>query len=270
MPAAPLGGLVTTPAVSIIVPVFNEAASLAELHRQVSDVLDPAGVCFEMIFVNDGSSDQTARVLGEMSAVDGGHVRAIHFEQNRGKALALSAGFSAALGETIITMDGDLQDDPREIPRFLATVRAGHDLVSGWKFHRRDSFIKNSTSVLYNRVTSLVSGVALHDHNCGFKAYRHEVAVTLPLSGQLHRYIPMLAHARGFTSITEITVNHRVRVHGASKYGLSRFLHGLIGLGHAVWIVSRIKRAASRRPRHSDSAPGLPDSADEALRPTSR
>ena len=230
-----------SPFISIVIPVFNEEGSLGTLYEEIRKVCGHADLKHEIIFVNDGSTDWSALAIDTIVRRDAQHVGAIHFDMNKGKALALRAGFEVARGDIIITLDADLQDDPREIPNLVSKLTLGYDLVSGWKQDRKDSFVKNQTSKIYNRVTSLASGVSLHDHNCGMKAYRKEVAQAIPLSGELHRYIPLLAAAQGYKRITEIAIQHRARTTGMTKYGPSRFWYGITGLAHAFSLAADIK-----------------------------
>lgn len=220
--------------VSIVIPAFNEHESLPRLLSEIDRSALRHGFSYEVIFVNDGSTDATEATLNRLHTQHPDRVRVIHFDRNYGKALALQAGFALAKYPTIITMDADLQDDPAELPHFIRGIEAGNDLISGWKRQRKDSFVKNTTSKLYNEVTSLVSGVYLRDHNCGFKAYRADVARSLPLHGQLHRFIPLLASALGYRRIAELAINHRKRPYGRSKYGISRFIYGVTGLLQAL------------------------------------
>ena len=213
---------------SIVVPVHDEEANLAPLHEHLSRVLSAIGRSYEILFIDDGSVDGTLARLEELVARDP-HTRLISFRRNFGKAAALSVGFREARGDVVITMDGDLQDDPEEIPGFLALLAQGYDLVSGWKRHRRDPFSKRGPSRLFNWVTARVTGIPLHDFNCGFKAYRREVARMLRVYGEQHRYIPVLADRLGFR-IAEKEVRHHPRRHGASKYGSARFLNGFLDL----------------------------------------
>ena len=220
---------------SIILPAFNEAKNLEILIPEIISVLKNQNINNrEIILVNDGSSDDTIDTANRFSNL----IEAIHLPKHLGKAQALMAGFKKAEGEIIITLDADLQDDPAEIPRFIEKINKGYDLVSGRKFHRLDSFLKNNTSKIYNFITSLISGVWLHDHNCGFKAYKAPVVKDLSLFGQLHRYIPVLAAANGFEKITEININHRKRVFGKTKYNWTRFFWGIIGLIHVIIITN--------------------------------
>jgi glycosyltransferase involved in cell wall biosynthesis len=213
---------------SVVVPVHNEERSVALLYDELGSALEPLGVDWEAVFVDDGSTDGTFAALTRLHA-GADNVRVVRLRRNFGKAAALGAGFDQARGETVVTIDGDLQDDPSEIPRLLAKLDEGFDLVSGWKSHRRDPLSRRLLSRVFNRVTSLFSGVRLHDMNCGLKAYRAEVVHGLRLYGELHRFIPVLAHYRGFR-IAELPVNHRPREHGRSRYGIERYLRGFLDL----------------------------------------
>ena len=209
-------------------PVHNEERSVALLYDELRSALEPLGTPWEAIFVDDGSSDGSFAALTRLhNAAD--NVRVVRLRRNFGKAAALVAGFDQARGETVVTIDGDLQDDPAEIPRLLAKLDEGFDLVTGWKTHRRDPLSRRILSRIFNRVTSAFSGVHLHDMNCGLKAYRAEVVHGLRLYGELHRFIPVLAHYRGFR-IAELPVNHRPREHGRSRYGMERYLRGFLDL----------------------------------------
>jgi glycosyltransferase involved in cell wall biosynthesis len=213
---------------SVVVPVHNEERSVALLYDELGSALEPLGIDWEAVFVDDGSADGTFAALTRLHA-GADNVRVVRLRRNFGKAAALGAGFDQARGETVVTIDGDLQDDPSEIPRLLAKLDEGFDLVSGWKAHRRDPLSRRLLSRIFNRVTSLFSGVRLHDMNCGLKAYRAEVVHGLRLYGELHRFIPVLAHYRGFR-IAELPVNHRPREHGRSRYGIERYLRGFLDL----------------------------------------
>jgi len=215
--------------ISIVVPIFNEEENIVPLYQELNSVLKKIGDKYEIIFVNDGSRDKTQEVARSVFRKDTKHVRVIQFRHNFGKAAALRAGFQAARGEIIITLDGDLQDVPSEIPKFLKQIEKGYDLVSGWRKERKDSFAKNSASKIFNLVTNYISKVKLHDFNCGFKAYRVEVAKGLNLYGELHRYIPVIAAAEGF-AVSEIAIKHRKRKFGRTKYGALRFVHGFLDL----------------------------------------
>jgi glycosyltransferase involved in cell wall biosynthesis len=215
--------------ISVVIPVYNEEGSLAELHGELAAVFasDALGAA-EFVFVDDGSRDTSWSVLAELARTDI-RVRAIRFRRNFGKAAALSAGFQAARGERIFTLDADLQDDPAEIPRFLDRLDEGFDVVSGWKKTRHDPWHKVYPSRVFNWMVSTLTGCHLHDHNCGFKLYRSDVTSEVEIYGELHRFVPVLAHARGFR-VSEIEVNHRPRRHGKSKYGVARFIKGFLDL----------------------------------------
>ena len=214
--------------ISVVVPVHDEELSVALLHDELRSALDPLGEPWEAVFVDDGSTDGTFAALTRLhSAHDG--VRVVRLRRNFGKAAALQAGFEEARGDRVVTIDGDLQDDPAEIPRLLAKLDEGFDLVSGWKSRRRDSLRRRLLSRLFNAVTGRLSGLHLHDLNCGLKAYRAEVVGGLRLYGELHRFVPVLAHYRGFR-VAELPVNHRPRGHGRSRYGMERYVRGFLDL----------------------------------------
>lgn len=218
---------------SIIIPVYNETESLRPLYDSIMSVIAPpisSGTSeliseYEILFINDGSSDASEDQIRQLITLDQ-NIHLISFRKNFGKAAALEAGFKHCSKDIVITMDADLQDDPAEIPRFLDKLDEGYDLVSGWKYNRLDPLEKRLPSKLFNKVTSSLSGVQLHDFNCGFKAYRKEVVKSIDVYGELHRYIPVLAHRKGFR-IAEITVTHHKREFGKSKYGMERYLRGL-------------------------------------------
>jgi glycosyltransferase involved in cell wall biosynthesis len=214
--------------ISVVVPVRNEERSVALLYDELDSALQPLGTPWEAVFVDDGSDDGTFAALNRLHAAHDGVV-VVRLRRNFGKAAALAAGFAQARGEVIVTIDGDLQDDPAEIPRLLVKLDEGFDLVSGWKARRRDPLRRRLLSRIFNAVTRWISGVRLHDMNCGLKAYRAEVVRGLRLYGELHRFIPVLAHHRGFR-IAELPVNHRPREHGRSRYGLERYLRGFLDL----------------------------------------
>jgi glycosyltransferase involved in cell wall biosynthesis len=214
--------------VSVVVPVHDEERSVALLYDELGSALDPLGISWETIFVDDGSIDGTFAALTRLHNATA-NVRVVRLRRNFGKAAALVAGFDQARGDIVVTIDGDLQDDPAEIPRLLAKLDEGFDLVSGWKTRRQDPLSRRVLSKIFNRVTSAFSGVRLHDMNCGLKAYRAEVVHGLRLYGELHRFIPVLAHYRGFR-IAELPVNHRPREHGRSRYGVERYLRGFLDL----------------------------------------
>jgi glycosyltransferase involved in cell wall biosynthesis len=237
--------------ISVIVPVYNEEGSLEELHRELAAVFGVTSTGpVEFVFVDDGSRDGSWPVLNRLVAIDP-RIRAIRFRRNFGKAAALTAGFQASRGERIITLDADLQDDPSEIPRFLARLDEGCDVVSGWKKTRHDPWHKVIPSRVFNWMVSSLTGCHLHDHNCGFKLYRCEVVREVEIYGELHRFVPVLAHARGFR-VAEIEVAHRPRRHGASKYGVSRFLKGFLDL-----LTVRFLTRFHQRPLHILGGVGL-------------
>ena len=214
--------------ISVVVPVHDEERSVELLYAELRAAIEPLETEWEAIFVDDGSTDGTFAALTRLHSA-AGNVRVVRLRRNFGKAAALVAGFDQARGDTVVTIDGDLQDDPAEIPHLLVKLEEGFDLVCGWKTHRRDSIARRFCSRLFNRVVGLVSGVRLHDMNCGLKAYRAEVVHGLRLYGELHRFIPVLAHYRGFR-IAELPVNHRPREHGRSRYGIERYLRGFLDL----------------------------------------
>jgi dolichol-phosphate mannosyltransferase len=213
---------------SVVVPIHNEERSVALLYDELAAALDPLEEAWEAVFVDDGSEDGSFAALTRLHAITE-NVRVVRLRRNFGKAAALMAGFGQAQGETIVSIDGDLQDDPAEIPRLLAKLEEGFDLVSGWKARRRDPLTRRLLSRLFNAVTSRFSGVRLHDMNCGLKAYRAEVVRGLRIYGELHRFIPVLAHYRGYR-VAELPVNHRAREHGRSRYGPERYLRGFLDL----------------------------------------
>ena len=214
--------------ISVVVPVYNEEQSVALLLDELRSTLEGVGADWQAVFVDDGSTDGTFAALTRLHA-GADNVRVVRLRRNFGKAAALAAGFAQAEGDVIVTIDGDLQDDPAEIPRLLAKLDEGFDLVSGWKTRRRDPWSRRLFSRIFNGVAGRISGIRLHDMNCGFKAYRAEVVRGLPLYGELHRFIPVLAHYRGYR-IAELPVNHRPRAHGRSRYGPERYLRGFLDL----------------------------------------
>ena len=239
------------PEVSVIVPVLNEAGTVVELSQRVAEVLDRIGRRFEILFVDDGSSDETRQRVKEAHEIDN-RVKLVSLRRNFGKAAALCAGFDHSHGEILITMDGDLQDDPDEIPHFLEKLESEDlDLVSGWKEQRQDPASKRYPSRLFNWVTRKLASVDLHDFNCGFKAYRREVLDEIALYGELHRYIPVLASRRGF-KLGELSVVHHPREHGTSKYGWDRYYKGLLDLITVLFITKY-----TRRPLHLFGMIGL-------------
>jgi len=214
--------------ISVVVPVHNEERSVALLLDELGSALDGIGRPWEAVFVDDGSTDGTFSALTRLHAASD-NVRIVRLRRNFGKAAALQAGFEEARGDVIVTIDGDLQDDPAEIPRLLAKLDEGFDLVSGWKTKRRDPLSRRIPSRIFNAVSGRMSGLRLHDLNCGLKAYRAEVLRGLRLYGELHRFVPVLAHYRGFR-VAEVPVNHRPREHGRSRYGMERYVRGFLDL----------------------------------------
>jgi len=214
--------------ISVVVPVHDEERSVGLLYEELQAALDPAGEPWEAVFVDDGSQDGSFAALTRLHS-RAANVKVVRLRRNFGKSVALASGFAQAEGEIVVSIDGDLQDDPAEIPKLLAKLDEGFDLVSGWKTRRQDPWRRRAVSRIFNEVTGRVSGLRLHDMNCGLKAYRAEVVRGLPLYGELHRFIPVLAHYRGFR-VAELPVNHRPRPHGRSRYGLERYLRGFLDL----------------------------------------
>src|SRR5207247_4009689 len=214
--------------VSVLLPVLDEVESLGVLYRELTDVLEGLGRPYELIFVDDGSADGSFALIEKLHRSDA-RVRAVQLRRNFGKAAALAVGFREARGDVIVTLDADLQDDPAEIPRLLAKLEEGFDLVSGWKEARHDPLMRRVLSRVFNRVVGWLSGIRLHDLNCGLKASRAEVLRGVPLYGELHRFLPVFAHQRGFR-VAEVPVHHRARVHGRSRYGMERYLRGFLDL----------------------------------------
>jgi len=214
--------------ISVVVPLLNEEHSLETLYHEIANALEPLDQGFEIVFVDDGSTDGSLSVLSRMHD-ELPNVVVIHLRRNFGKAAALQAGFLEAKGDLVITIDADLQDDPAEIPKLLAKLAEGFDLVSGWKTRRNDPFARRLFSRIFNWSTGVISGVRLHDVNCGLKAYRAEVLQGLRIYGELHRFIPVLASYQGYR-VAEIPVNHRARQHGRSRYGPERYIRGFFDL----------------------------------------
>ncbi len=216
--------------ISFVVPLLNEEESLPFLAEAITKVMDREGLKFEIIFVDDGSRDNSFKVLGDLKEKQPDIIRVIRFSRNYGKAAGLSIGIKRAEGDIIITMDADLQDDPEAVPDMLRLIDEGWDVVSGWKKKRYDPVLsKNMPSKLFNFVTSMASGLKLHDFNCGFKCYRAEAAKSLEIYGERHRYLPALAFWNGYR-VTEMPVTHHPRKFGKSKYGLNRFINGFLDL----------------------------------------
>jgi len=232
--------------ISIIVPLFNEEESLPKLFEWIERVMNENKYTFEVIFVNDGSTDKSWQVIESLQQ-QSQNVRGIKFRHNYGKSPALYCGFKAAKGDVVITMDADLQDSPDEIPELFSMIKDDNfDLVSGWKKKRYDSkFSKNIPSKLYNATARKVTGLKLHDMNCGLKAYRNEVVKNIEVFGEMHRYIPFLAKNAGFTNIGEKVVEHRKRQFGETKFGLNRFVNGYLDL-MTLWFLFRF----GKKPMH--------------------
>ena len=235
---------------SIVIPVYNEAESLVALHGEIREVAAANGYELDVIFVDDGSQDDSWEVIRRLAAADP-QVRGIRFRRNFGKSAALSAGFAQVRGEMVMTLDADLQDDPHEIPRFLAAMESRLDVVSGWKQVRHDPWHKVLPSRVFNRLVSGLTGVKLHDHNCGMKCYRREVLGEVRLYGELHRFVPVLAAGRGYR-VGEIVVNHRAREFGQSKYGFTRFVKGFLDL-----LTVKFLTGYGQRPQHLLGTVGL-------------
>ena len=222
---------------SVVVPLYNEEESLPHLVEQLLQALRPSGERFELVLVNDGSSDDTARVLEQLSG-EVPELVAVLLRKNYGQTAAMAAGFDAACGEVIVSLDGDLQNDPSDIPMLLSKLREGYDLVSGWRHQRQDAAIQRKLpSKIANRLIGRVTGVRLHDYGCSLKAYRREVLADMRLYGELHRFLPALAFIEG-ARITEVKVNHRARQFGSSKYGIDRTFRVLMDL-LTVWFMKR-------------------------------
>lgn len=212
----------------MVIPLFNEEESLPELEKAIEKALKNS-FSYEVIFVDDGSSDQSWEVIKDLET-RGPHVKGISFRNNYGKSTALQAGFEKAVGQFVVTMDADLQDDPNEVPEMVQMLKDGYDLVSGWKKERHDPISKTIPSKFFNFVTRKSAGINLHDFNCGLKAYKAELIKNIYLYGELHRYVPMLAKRAGFNAITEKVVKHHPRKYGNTKFGLSRFINGFLDL----------------------------------------
>ncbi|EAQ38417.1 glycosyl transferase family 2 [Dokdonia sp. MED134] len=239
--------------ISVVIPLLNEEESLNELHHWISETLDSNGFSYEIIFVDDGSTDDSWEVISTLSRKRN-NIKAIRFNRNFGKSQALHAGFKAAEGDVIITMDADLQDNPEEIPELYKMIaEQNYDLVSGWKKKRYDSVIaKNLPSKLFNAAARKTSGLKLHDFNCGLKAYKNEVIKTVDVYGEMHRYIPVLAKNAGFSNIGEKVVQHQARKYGETKFGMERFLNGFLDL-LTIWFLGSF----GKRPMHLFGALGV-------------
>jgi len=238
---------------SIVIPLLNEEESLKELHDWIADVMQSNQFLYEILFIDDGSTDQSWKIIEELTQKNE-NVKGIRFHRNFGKSQALHAGFKVAQGDVIITMDADLQDNPEEIPELYNLIlQEGFDLISGWKKIRYDSLIfKNMPSKLFNWAARITSNVKLHDFNCGLKAFRNDVVKNIEVSGEMHRYIPVLAKNAGYSNIGEKVVKHQARKYGKTKFGAERFIHGLLDL-ITIWFVSKF----GKRPMHLFGALGV-------------
>ena len=239
--------------ISVVIPLLNESASLPELASRIATVMQDEGLSYEILFINDGSTDGSWACIKELQASDS-HIHGISFRRNYGKSAALFCGFERAAGDIVVTMDADLQDAPEEIPEMRRMIlEDGYDLVSGWKRHRKDNtFTKNLPSKLYNATARRVTGIKLHDMNCGIKAYRNEVVKNIEVYGEMHRYIPYLAKNAGFSRIGEKEVRHEKRKYGKSKFGMDRFVNGFLDL-QSLWFLSRF----GKKPMHFFGTTGL-------------
>ena len=222
---------------SVIVPIRNEAPGLVELHRELSETLGRWGRSYEIVAIDDGSTDDSFAVLARLQAMDP-RLRVIRFRRNFGQTAAFSAGFEHARGRLIVTTDGDLQNDPRDIPAMIAKLESGYDIVCGWRKKRQDAFVSRTVpSMIANRLISWATGVRLHDYGCSLKAFRAEVVKPLRLYGEMHRFIPAIASEQG-VAITEVAVNHRSRRHGSSNYGISRTVRVVLDLLTVKFLLS--------------------------------
>ncbi|TNE27211.1 MAG: glycosyltransferase [Bacteroidetes bacterium] len=232
--------------ISVVIPLYNEEESLPELYAWIVKVMAENNFSFEVFFMNDGSTDSSWEVIQKLHNEDPEHVRAIRFRKNQGKSAALNVGFKKTKGDVVITMDADLQDSPDEIPDLYKMIMEdGWDLVSGWKKKRHDPLSKTIPTKLFNWATRKMSGIYLHDFNCGLKAYKGEVVQNVDVTGEMHRYIPILAKNAGFPKITEKVVVHQARKYGTTKFGLDRFINGFLDL-LTLYVVTRF----SKRPMH--------------------
>lgn len=230
----------SNPFITILLPQYNEGESLKSLYEQLVAVLEPLGKSFEIIIIDDGSTDNSFDIVRQLHRQDT-RVRGIQFQKNYGKSAALSVGFEACRGEYIITMDADLQDDPAEIPKMLSMMDQGYDLISGWKKVRKDPYSKRIPSKIFNWATAFFTGISIHDFNCGFKCYRRKVVEEIEVYGELHRYIPVLVSIKGF-KIGELPVVHHPRQFGKSKFGMSRFINGFFDLITVLFISRYLHR----------------------------
>lgn len=227
--------------VSVVIPLYDEEESLKELHQQLRSTLQRMNVRYELIFVDDGSTDRSFQVLRDLKRMDHHHVKIVRFRRNFGKSAALAVGFEKAQGTYVVTMDADLQDDPTEIPSMIKKLEEDYDLISGWKKVRKDPISKTLPSKFFNFVTSVMTGIRIHDFNCGLKAYRNEVVKAVSVYGELHRYVPVLAHNEGF-KVGEIVVQHRPRKFGKTKFGIGRFWKGFLDLVTVLFTTRYFRR----------------------------
>ena len=241
------------PDVSIIIPLFNEEESLPELIERIGKVMAEQNLSYEVLMVDDGSTDSSWNVIEKLAAGDS-HIRGLSFRRNYGKSAALYCGFARAEGNVVFTMDADLQDRPEELPEmYRMIVEDGYDVVSGWKQHRQDNpLTKNLPSKLYNATARMITGIHLHDMNCGLKAYRNEVVKNIEVYGEMHRYIPYLAKNAGFAKIGEKPIQHEKRKYGKSKFGINRFVNGFLDL-LSLWFLSTF----GKKPMHFFGFSGL-------------
>jgi glycosyltransferase involved in cell wall biosynthesis len=230
------------PYISVVIPMLNEQGSVQQLYQELTDVLGGLKRTYEIVFIDDGSSDGSVELAMSLVKSDP-HVVLVQLRRRFGKAAALQVGFETAAGEIVLTLDGDLQDNPFDIPALLARLDEGYDLVSGWKQDRKDPFLKRFQSKIFNFITSRVTGIKLKDFNCGFKAYRSCVTKGLSLYGELYRFIPALAHAEGYR-VGEMAVHHRARVHGRSKYSYERIIRAPFDLFTTLYLVGFRRRPA--------------------------
>ena len=239
--------------ISVVIPLLNEKESLPELRSRIDSVMASEGLSYEIIFIDDGSTDGSWDVIADFAKSDP-RIHGIRFRRNYGKSAALYCGFDRAQGDIVVTMDADLQDAPEEIPAMRRMILdEGYDLVSGWKKHRKDNAItKNLPSKLYNATARRITGIKLHDMNCGLKAYRKEVVKSIEVYGEMHRYIPYLAKNAGYTKIGEMPVHHEKRKYGKSKFGMDRFVNGVLDL-QSLWFLSSF----GKKPMHFFGTSGM-------------
>ena len=236
--------------ISIVIAVYNEEGNIKELHTKLNNVLPAITENHEILFVDDGSTDNSFTILKELNREDK-RVKVLKLKRNFGKSIALNTAFRSAPGALILTLDGDLQDDPEEIPNFIEKIEDGYDLVVGWKYPRNDPITKKIPSKIFNRLTRLLSGIDIHDFNCGYKAFKRKTLEDICLYGEMHRYIPVLIAYQGFR-IAEIKVKHHPRKYGKSKYGVSRIIKGFLDL-----ITVKFLTGYATRPLHVFGIPGI-------------